>query len=214
MQYLKELLKYLKYAPETEKKKFYNSQIKFNEYCEKNNISQQQNTSITNTDFIYKGIAYKNNKFYALNIYTFNPNNNYYPQYLDITKIFHTINKKCNIFHTFAILNRILAGHCRDSTLTENILIYIKYNTPYTLPKFKYTLKKHKNRYGKHIDNTKYPTHRIWYKILYKSFSKIQNLYAFTKQRTERPDSIFINYTTIPKLYSDKYSNKPPYDLP
>ncbi|MFX1667862.1 hypothetical protein JZ968_06720 [Riemerella anatipestifer] len=177
-------------------------------YC--NGIDREQKEWVQQEvdEAIFYGILFRNKRVYILNIYIFSEVNNYKPKYLDITSIFTELLKEFNIYHLCLILKTILRPFYTDSTLTENIIKYLKHDHKNLLHKRRYVIKKQHNRYQKFIDTPEYPSERVWTEIIYRSIERVENLQAFRDMRNERFNSLFISYTCQPKLSIRKHSNK------
>lgn len=170
---------------------------------------EQENWMLQPTDeAVFYGILFRDKKVYMINIYTFSSVNYFQPRYLDITSIFKALLKDYNIYHLCILLKKVLRPYYTDSTLTENISQFLKYDHANLLHKRRYAITKQHNRYKKFIDTPEHPSHRVWTKIIYKALGKVANLQAFRNLRDERPCSLYFGYTTQPKLCVRKHSNQ------
>lgn len=217
--YTIQLFEYIYHAPENIIKKYYSGIQK--EIQLPKSKQQTESTTIQNKewyqkrnhtqDCIFYGFMFKNNRVFAMNIYTYNPQDNYTPQYLDITCFFNRQLENYNIFHTVIILATALKSLYRESSLTEQLIPYIENDSIIQLPKIRHKLIQQRGRYRKFIEYNKSTSRREWNKILLSALEKVSNLSTFKEFRNMRPSAVdTLFYTQKPKLYPYKYSNKSP----
>jgi hypothetical protein len=162
----------------------------------------------------FNGILFREDRVLVMNIYTFNPDKDYEISYLDITGFFNRMLQQYNIFHLCLIIPKALRGLYSDSTLTENLIPFIKYDKPYRLPKRRYALTRHHNKHRKFIVRNRRECRETWDPILHQAISKISNLSTFGSQRNERHASLWFDYSQEPELHIRKNNGEPLYDLP
>lgn len=162
----------------------------------------------------FNGVMFRENKVFLMNIYTFDPDNNYKESYLDITKIFRRLLKQYNIYHLCIIIPKAVKKFYADSLATENLIPYLIYDRPYRLPKLRTKIINNHSKHRKFVIGRRDDRDRIWTQIFNKALGKIGNLSTFAEQRDERPGSLPYIYTEEPELRTPKYSNKPSNDLP
>lgn len=161
------------------------------------------------TECIFNGILFRDNRVFVINIYLFDPQKDYEPQYLEITQIFKQLLNSYSIYHLCLIVQAAVGNFYKDSSLTEKITIHLKYDKPYRLPRLRYAITKHHNRHVKFISHgSKVRDNRIWNNIIYKAISRIENLSDFINNGEQRP-SVLTDYTSKPRLYNSKHKVKP-----
>ena len=159
-------------------------------------------------DSSFAGLLFRENKVYVHNIYLYDVKNDYKEQYLEITGIFNELLKKYNIYHACVLALAVLKNSCKESYLTENIILYVKTDRECHLPKFRYQLARHHSREKKFLVGRKGISGKRWHKIFYKTIAKIQNLSTFADFRKTRPQLFLCDmYSTEPEFR--KVENKP-----
>lgn len=182
---------------------------------QKETFKQNPEWIANNTDDAsFNGILFRQGRVYIMNIYTFDPDKDYEPSYLDITEYFNAMLSQYNIYHLCIIIPKAVRKLYADCTLTENLIPFIKYDKPYRLPKKRYNLTRHHNKHRKFIIRNRSECRRIWNPILDNSLSKIANLSTFSNQREERHTSLWLDYSQEPEFYPRKNHREPPNDLP
>lgn len=209
----KELFLYIAFAPEEIKKKYNNGYNRWFTYKQKDKTIKEENKEwyfMRNNlgDSSFAGLLFRENKVYVHNIYLYDVNKDYKEQYLEITEIFNELLKKYNIYHACILALAVLKNSCKESYLTENIILYVKTDREYHLPKFRYQLARHHSREKKFLISGKGISGKRWHKIFYKTLAKIQNLSTFADFRKTRPQLFLCDmYSTEPELR--KVENKP-----
>lgn len=184
------LQQYIFFAPEEIQAKFANGYA-FDSNEWRGNIS----------DCWYSGLLFRDDKVYAQNIYIFNSNDKYKPEYLDVTETFNLLLKFYNIFHACIVMKSLLKKYYRESNLVENLIIYIKNESPNLKPRFRYNITKHHARERKFISSDKDIFQRFWTEMLHQCFIQQRRRFnAFESLRRERPDSLYFTYGEAPKL--------------
>ena len=166
------------------------------------------------TEATFNGLLFRDGRVYVINIYTFDPSSDYSMQYLEITKIFNKLLKQYNIYHLSIIIPKAIRKLYADSTATENLIPFLKYDRPYHKPKVRYKITSNHNKERKFIICQRDGSDRIWNQILYRSIAKFSNLCAFAEQRRERPQSLYFLFAQEPELRVPKHRQKPSHDLP
>ena len=209
----KELFLYIAFAPEEIKKKYNNGYNRWFTYKQKDKTIKEENKEwyfMRNNlgDSSFAGLLFRENKVYVHNIYLYDVKNDYKEQYLEITGIFNELLKKYNIYHACILALAVLKNSCKESYLTENIILYVKTDREYHLPKFRYQLARHQKKKKKFLVGRKGIIGKRWYKIFYKTIAKIQNLSTFADFRKTRPQLFLCDmYSTEPEFR--KVENKP-----
>lgn len=173
-------------------------------------IENPQWHKANNGESSFNGILFRNNRVLMYNIYTFSPQNDYRPQYLDITETFDLLLQEYNIYHLCLIIPKAVRKLYSDCTLTEKIIPYIRYDKESNLPKSRYPIMRHHNKHRKFIVPNRKGSNRIWRDILYRSIARISNRSTFAEQRNTRPDSLYFLYTEEPELHIPKQSRSQP----
>jgi len=165
-------------------------------------------------DASFNGILFRNSRVYIMNIYTFDPDKDYQPSYLDITEFFNEMLSEYNIYHLCIIIPKAVRKLYGDCTLTENLIPFIKYDRPYRLPKLRYKITSTHAKERKFIESKGTSINGTWNQILHRSLGKFGNLSAFREQRNERCQSLYFLYTQEPELRVPNHRPKPPDGLP
>lgn len=162
---------------------------------------------------IFNGLLIKKDKVFVINIYIFRKENDYEPEYLDVTRVFKELLKTYNIYHVCLIIQLVTSKYYKDSTLTENLIPYIIHDRPYRLPKFRYQITKNHNRHEKFIDNSgKNRSERTWCEIIHKAIARIEICESASCNGGQRP-SLFIDYTAKPIIPKVHNKSKPKPDV-
>lgn len=186
---IQNLNQYIYYSPDSIKKCYYNGSSIDDDNWINNNI-----------EAVFKGLLFKDGKVMAMKLYTFAKSEDYKPRYIEVTKVMEMLLNDFNPLHAAICLSEAIKKHSRESTLTENIIPYLKYDKKYHLPKFRHHITKHHNRHRKFCESYPSENRRVWDKILYKSASEIGYNSSFDRERDQRPSSLFITYSCQPKL--------------
>ena len=178
------LQQYIFYAPEHIQAQFANG-YRFDSEQWRGNIG----------DCWFMGLLFRDNQVYAQNIYLFDAHNKYRPEYLNITETFNNLIKHYNIYHACIVAKSLLKKYYRESNLTENLIIYIKNDSPNLKPRFRYSITKHHSRERNFIISDRTAISRLWSKMLHQSFLHQRSRFnAFESLRGERPDSLYFTY--------------------
>lgn len=152
----------------------------------------------SHTISIFNGIIFSKNNILLINIYIYSEENNYKPEYLNITNVFQELLKHYNIFHLALIITTALKPLYKESSLANNVVENIN-NIQVQ------QLKKLKGRHTKFIAKTKNDINQKWHTIIMNAISKITNLQEFKKLKNKKPYSpFFYNDTPILKPYKYK----------
>ena len=211
-----ELFKYIFYAPEEIQKKYYNGIAREITYrpdlvdengakvTNSNNKIRIQHQKVKNKEWYrYKnnkgdcsfyGFIFKDNRVFVYNIYLYDKNNDYKPEYLEITGIFNKLLKRFNIYHLCIILNKALKNQCKENETTESIIIFLKHDNKNYHHRYRYQLLKQNGRYKEFIIRNRHESRIKWNKIIFSAITKTSEYYVFGKLRTERPNSFYFTY--------------------
>ena len=216
-----ELFKYIFYAPEEIQKKYYNGIAR--EITYRPDLVDENGAKVTNSnnkiriqtqkvknkewyksknnkgDCSFYGFVFKDNKVFVYNIYLYDKNNDYKPEYLEITWIFNKLLKKFNIYHLCLVLRDALKNQYKESETTESVIIFLKHYKDYHNHNLKYNVLKHHGRYKKFIIHNRHKTRILWNKIIFSSIAKECSYYTFKELRYERPNSYFFKFDVIGK---------------
>ena len=204
MSHIQSLFQYILYAPEEIQRYYCNGyEIGSNEWYQ-NKVDYA----------IFKGLLFRNNRVYCINVFIFSNEDDYEPKYLDVTRFFDALCKKYNIYHSALILATCTKWLHRECSLTENLIPFIKYDAPYRLPRLRYAITRNHGKERKFIDSAGHRGRRIWNQTFHKSLAKIKNLATFEEYRTQGPDIFQSVYSATPELCVYQYKAELSNDLP
>ncbi|MDR2207170.1 MAG: hypothetical protein LBE36_13560 [Flavobacteriaceae bacterium] len=197
--YTQMLFPYILYAPETVQKKYYNG-------CE---WHTEEWYSENKGDCWFCGILFRDNSVFIYNIEILCKENDYEPQYLDITKTFDKLLKHYNIYHLCILVSAVVKRFYKESSLATNIRLYVKHDKPYRLPRLRYEITKHHSRERKFYHDTKSDAGKVWDKILFSAISEIGVAGTLARERGQRPDSLYFIYSCKVELHTRKDNIQP-----
>lgn len=200
------LFPYIYFAPREMQRKYYNGY----EYLSDEWVSQNSG------DSFFMGIVFKDNKVFCYNIEILCKDNNYIPQYLEITKTFNSLLKTYNIYNLCIILSAILKKKFnKESSLAKKLRLHIKYDSKHRLPKFRYAIEKHHSRHRKFYFDTANCSHGLWDKILHSALYEVCGVDAYARTRGKDGPNLFsFENPTTPRFYTSQNSVQLPESVP
>ncbi len=162
----------------------------------------------------FRGILFRENRVFVINIEILCKDNNFVPQYLDITDVFNKLLKRYNIYHLCVLISTVLRKKFyKESSLAQKLRFNIKYDTPYKLPKFKYSIERHHSRERKFYYSTESEGKRAWTGIINQTLCEVINLASFEGTMDQGQPTLFTDFGSVPEFNPNKNSHQRSEDL-